>query len=235
MEKLLDFYSKYKEYILFTLVLVLSIGLQILSFYYFTHEINDLKTMNSEQKPVVQQEKVKKLIVDIKGEVKKPGVYYLEEGQRVIDVVKKAGGFTISADNRVNNLSKKITDEMVIIIYSKEEVRNFEKTKEEEEVVQNICTKDITNDACIAKEDSKSKEKTGDSGTKKEVNQDKKLVSINDGTLDELMTLSGVGESKAKAIIEYRTKKKFETIEEIKQVSGIGEALFEKIKENITI
>ena len=159
----------------------------------------------------------------------------VEEGQRVIDVVKKAGGFTINADNRVNNLSKKITDEMVIIIYSKEEVREFEKTKEQEEVVQNICTKDITNDACITKENSKNEKKTGDSSAKKEEAQDKKLVSINEGTLEELMTLSGVGESKAKAIIEYRTKKKFETIEEIKQVSGIGEALFEKIKENITI
>ena len=235
MEKLLELYSKYKEYILFTLVLVLSIGLQILSFYYFTHEINDLKNETSEQKPVSQQEEVKKLIVDIKGEVKKPGVYYLEDGQRVIDVVKKAGGFTINADNRVNNLSKKITDEMVIIIYSKEEVREFEKTNENEEVVRNICTKDITNDACITNESFKNGKKASNSSAKKEESQDKKLVSINEGTLEELMTLSGVGESKAKAIIEYRTKKKFETIEEIKQVSGIGEALFEKIKENITI
>ena len=49
------------------------------------------------------------------------------------------------------------------------------------------------------------------------------------------MTLSGIGESKADAIIEYRKKKKFESIEEIKEVSGIGDALFEKIKDNITI
>ena len=59
MEKLLELYSKYKEYILFTLVLVLSIGLQILSFYYFTQEINNLKDRTSEQKPVSQQEEVK--------------------------------------------------------------------------------------------------------------------------------------------------------------------------------
>ena len=124
---------------------------------------------------------------------------------------------------------------MVIIIYSKEEVREFEKTKENEEVVRNICTKDITNDACITNENFKNGKKASNSSAKKEESQDKKLVSINEGTLEELMTLSGVGESKAKAIIEYRTKKKFETIEEIKQVSGIGEALFEKIKENITI
>jgi competence protein ComEA len=48
------------------------------------------------------------------------------------------------------------------------------------------------------------------------------------------MTLPGIGESKAVAIIEYRNEKKFETIEEIKEVSGIGEALFEKIKDLIT-
>ena len=49
------------------------------------------------------------------------------------------------------------------------------------------------------------------------------------------MTLSGIGESKAKAIIEYRSKKKFNTIEELKEVSGIGDSLFEKIKGNITV
>ena len=49
------------------------------------------------------------------------------------------------------------------------------------------------------------------------------------------MTLKGIGESKALDIIKYREKKKFENIEELKEVSGIGEALFAKIKENITV
>ena len=61
-------------------------------------------------------------------------------------------------------------------------------------------------------------------------------MNINKASLEELLAISGIGESKAKAIIDYRKEKgKFKNIEEIKQVSGIGEALYEKIKEHITI
>ena len=62
------------------------------------------------------------------------------------------------------------------------------------------------------------------------------VVNINTASIDELMTLSGIGESKAKSIIEYRsTNGKFNTIEDIKNISGIGDALFNKIKDNITV
>ena len=63
-----------------------------------------------------------------------------------------------------------------------------------------------------------------------------KIININTATLEELMTLSGVGESKALSIIEYRNNVGgFKSIEEIKNVRGIGDAAFEKIKNNITI
>ena len=66
--------------------------------------------------------------------------------------------------------------------------------------------------------------------------KDNKIININTATLEELMTLSGVGESKALSIIEYRNNVGgFKSIEEIKNVSGIGDAAFEKIKNNITI
>ena len=118
---------------------------------------------------------------------------------------------------------------MVIVIYSKEEVRDFLKLKEKNDSLLEMCNGNIVNDSCVSDENSSSGSK------KKTFDDSKRLVSINTGTLEELMTLSGVGESKAKAIIEYRNKKKFETIEEIKEVSGIGDALFEKIKDNITV
>lgn len=60
-------------------------------------------------------------------------------------------------------------------------------------------------------------------------------VSINNATLKELCTLPGVGESKAKKIIEYRENKRFITIEDLKNVSGIGEELFKKIKPYICL
>ena len=61
-------------------------------------------------------------------------------------------------------------------------------------------------------------------------------VSLNTATLDELMTLPGIGESKANAIIKYREEVgAFQNIEELKEVSGIGDTIFDQIKENITI
>ena len=114
---------------------------------------------------------------------------------------------------------------MVIIVYSKGEVADFHKTKEIEQQVQEKCIqKDeeaLKNDACITSEI--------------EVTTNNK-VSINTATKEELMTLPGIGESKAKDIISYREKNgPFKTIEDLKKVSGIGDSIFAKIKENITI
>lgn len=113
---------------------------------------------------------------------------------------------------------------MVIIVYSKDEVKDFKKTKELEQQVQNSCIQkdenSLKNDACI---------------TTQESNQSTK-VSINNATIEELMTLPGIGESKAKEIIDYRTTNgPFKSIEDLKNIPGIGESIFAKIKENITL
>ena len=166
------------------------------------------------------------LKVDIKGQVNNPGIYSLKEGSRVIDVIEASGGLTENANTTVINLSKKIEDEMVIIIYSNEEVNNFAKTKEVEKQIVESCTKkdenSLKNDACI-------------NTSNEESNTDNKVININTATKEELMTLTGIGESKAKDIITYRTEKPFTSIEDIKNVPGIGESLFAKIKENITV
>ena len=165
-----------------------------------------------------KKEEVSTVIVDIKGNVNNPGVYEVENGKRINDVINMAGGLTIDADTSNINLAKIVKDEMTIIIYSKEEV--LEKYKSE------VCICDcpyITNDACI--EDIPNEEESTSN-----------LVNINTASVDELMTLPGLGEAKAKSIIEYRTKNgNFTSIESIKEVSGIGEAIFEKIKDYITV
>lgn len=163
------------------------------------------------------------LKVDIKGEITNPGIYSMPISSRVIDVIEKAGGLTSNANTTVINLSKKISDEMVIIIYSNDQVANFTKTKEQEKVIQAQCIKpseeSLKNDACISSE-------TTSPGK----------ISINSASLEQLQTLSGIGESKARDIINYReTNGLFEKVEDIKNVPGIGEALFAKIKENITL
>ncbi len=167
----------------------------------------------------------KYLLVDIKGEVNTPGIYELVDGSRVIDVINKANGLTENANTSIINLSKKIKDEMVIIIYSNQEVEDFLKTKEIENKKIESCIQpdqnSLINDACI------------DSSENTELTL---KVSINNASIEDLMTLPGIGEAKAKSIIEYRDANGgFKAIEEIQNVSGIGENVFAKIKEFITI
>lgn len=138
------------------------------------------------------------IYVDIKGEVINPNVYKIQKGLRVIDVINLAGGLTEESDTSNINLSKIVTDEMVIVI----------KSKNNEEVY-------IDSDV--------------------DINNNNQLIDINTCTIDELLTLPGIGKSKANNIIEYRKKNKFNTINDIMNVSGISESLFNKIKEYIKV
>ena len=138
--------------------------------------------------------------VDIKGEVKDPGVYKLKEGSRVIDAINASGGLKENANTYSVNLSKKITDEMVIIVPSNSENTN---------VSDNTITQNTKNSS---------------------------LVNINTATTKELLSITGIGESKASNIVKYREENgNFSSIEDIKNVSGIGDSLFEKIKKYITV
>lgn len=215
-----------KKNILTFIVIILSILNLIigLNFKKLDNTSNDIeKTLsNSEElisntleEPKVTEAK-ETIRVDVKGMVKKAGVYELAKDSIVNDAIKKAGGLTSKADTTNVNLSKSLTNEMVIYIPKKEEV-----------------TKSVVNDAIVDKSnsvgfiDNESSNETTNTTTK---------VNINTATLKELITLNGIGESKAQAILEYRTKNgNFKTLEDLKKVSGIGEAAYEKIKDNICI
>ena len=227
-------YRHKKEIILVCLGLVLLLVIGFVFIYKnFTADDKEdenivLNTKNDTKKDEEEEEEVY-YQVDIKGEVINPGIYTVKEGSRVIDVIRLAGDLTEVADTSVLNLSKKVKDEMVIIVYSYDEVVNFTATKEKEEIEQEACLSQngIQNDACI-------KDSTDDTSSSSVVISGK--VSLNTATLDELMTLPGIGEAKAQAIIEYREEVgAFQNIEELKEVSGIGDAIFDQIKENITI
>ena len=215
-----------KKNILTFIVIILSILNLIigLNFKKLDNTSNDIeKTLsNSEElisntleEPKVTEAK-ETIRVDVKGMVKKAGVYELAKDSIVNDAIKKAGGLTSKADTTNVNLSKSLTNEMVIYIPKKEEV-----------------TKSTVNDALVDKSnsvgfiDNESSNETTNTTTK---------VNINTATLKDLITLNGIGESKAQAILEYRTKNgNFKTLEDLKKVSGIGEAAYEKIKDNICI
>lgn len=178
-----------------------------------------------EEKAKEEKAKEEEYKVDIKGAVITPGLYSLPKSSRVIDVINKAGGLKDNANTTPINLSLKIKDEMVIIIYTNEEVENFVKTKEKEARMIKECNEfnNLRNDACI---NTKSNKETKVEGK----------ININTATKEELNTLPGIGSSKAKSIIEYREKVNgFKEIDELKKVEGIGEELFAKIKENIII
>lgn len=182
----------------------------------------------------INEDEVIKIKVDVKGEVTNPGVYELDENTRVIDAINLAGGLTENADTDMVNLSKKLTDEDVIVIYK---LIDKATTIETYQTKINDCIGNY-NDACITKKIvSDTSNKKSNDPLKTELKQEENRgININTADISELTKLSGIGESKAKKIIEYRNKiGNFETIEDIKNVSGIGDNIFDKIKENITV
>lgn len=241
MEKIKYYLEKYKIIIILG-ILILALLLSLL--YTLLRPNNKEKIIESLEvkETVEEEEKIKteeKIKVDIKGYVKKPGVYEMDSNSRVVDVIEKAGGLIENANTEYINLSKKVIDEMIIIIYSNDDVEKFKETDKEVIYIEYECVcPDNLNDTCITEEDTVNTNGVKEESNKNENSDDSEdnLVSINTGTLEELMTLSGIGESKAQAIIDYREQNgKFKTLEDIMNVSGIGESAYSKIKDNIKL
>ena len=233
---MISFIREKIKYILLTIIVLLS---TIILVFYFTKNNEDIVV---KEKPITVKKEKKEnmedtfLYVDIKGAVKSPGVYKMKDNSRVIDVINEAGGLSENADTSIINLSKKIFDEMFIIIYTKEEIDKYkEKTISTKEINNKIEKEriiiDENNDAVIKKNSKITKNKT-----QEDIKQEDNVVNINTATKEELLTITGIGESRADAIISYREENgNFNEIEDIKNVSGIGDSLFEKIKEYITL
>lgn len=245
MENLKIFYESYKKQIILCLMLTILIVITCLSFFQIDKRLNSNKDkeiiasiVEKQTDSVAKEEKTddpKIIKVDVKGFVVNEGVYSLTEDGRVIDAINEAGGLKEGAYTRYLNLSKKLKDEDVIIVNSFEEI---EKMKQEEN--KNIYC-EVTNKACLTEEKVitsiiEEKEEQKEKPNTKEENKLNTLVNINTATKEELMSLNGIGESKADKIIDYRnTHGAFKTIDEIKNVSGIGESVYEKIKEYIEV
>jgi len=222
----LDYLKKYKYFLGLFIILILF----ILAFYYSKEDdevvFEPIEEILEEKEIIKEEVKIK---VDIKGAVINPGVYELEENSRVKDAIDISGGLNKEADTSTINLSKLLKDEMVIIIYTKEEIEEMKKGSTSVKYIEKecICPK-IENDACI---EEKVTNEENDEDTEKT-----NKVSLNNATIEQLMTLQGIGESKAKLIIEYREKNGgFKSIDEITNVKGIGLSTYEKIKDNLTL
>lgn len=153
--------------------------------------------------------------VDIKGAIKVPQVVPVTPGMRVHDVVEMAGGVTGEADQSQVNLAQLVTDQMVIYVPKVgEEVSPSTEALVADSKVKESAVSEISGD--------------GTSGGD--------LVNINTADTTMLQTLSGIGEKRAADIINYReTNGLFETVDDLDQVSGIGEKTMEKLRPLITV
>ena len=205
----MSLFQKYKKWIMILSILAALFGL----YHYFIKDspTSELVTTNDEENPfhITETEETvgvaindeieeERLVVDLKGAIVQPGVYELEEGARVHELLKVAGGLTGEADELAINLAAPLEDGMVIYIPQKGEVTDYSLTSHQE--------------------------------------QDDGKVNINLASSEELQTLTGIGPSKAEAIIAYRDEKgSFKDLEGLLEVSGIGQKSFEKLKDEITI
>ncbi len=171
--------------IIFIVVLVIFLSLKP-----FIKDDEDLIITSEDSKEVILEEI--SIYVDIKGAVKNPGVYKIEQDKRLNDVIIAAGGYE-EANELCLNLSEKIYDQEEIYVPAENEECN-------DEAVKNG------------------------------------IVNINKADQYDLMQIAGIGEVKAQAIVEYREQNgNFTNIEEIKNVDGIGESTYAKIKDQITV
>ncbi len=179
-----------------------------------------------------EEQELKTFYVDVKGQVNNPGVYLVNEKNIVNDAIEFAGGLTKDADTKCINLSKKLEEEMVIYIYSSKETKSMTSTKTN----SNLICDNVVNNAYQNVQNQTSTSNQNSSNTKSDTNESVGIININTADVDTLTKLTGIGESKAKDIINYRNQNGlFKSIEEIKNVSGIGDSTYSKIKDQITV
>ena len=167
-------------------------------------------------------EEAKTLVVHICGAVSAPGVYELPAGSRIIDAVEAGGGFLPEADEACCNLAEEIVDGCQIYIMTKTESCADGQT-EKKAGIQTSPDSDMQTTDRNVRSNSATALENG-------------LVNLNTADIAALMTLPGIGESRAKAIISYREQHgAFTKIEDIMKISGIKQAAFSKIKDKITV
>lgn len=196
----------------FKKVIFLSIFVIIIVIYLIYNNLkNDSNEIVEENIYVESTNEVKeksKIVLHITGEVNKPGIIEIDEGSRLADAIEAVGGLTPNANINKINLAYVVQDGQKINIPDVNTVDT-----------SNYITENIGENIII--EDTKT---------------NKNLVNINTATQTELETLTGIGPSTALKIIKYREENgKFKTIEDIKNVSGIGDSKFESIKDEICV
>lgn len=221
------FIKQYRQFIIIgaglgVILLVLFLGL-----FGKSHDEPYLDTFNSmssshtkESNTLSQESNIKqntkqstaKIYIDVKGAVNHPGVYKIRPDDRIETAIALAGGTNIFADLNQVNLAQRLNDQQIVYI-----------PKQGEKIpAQFLVQMEVNNE-----------NKTSDMGSSQ---TDIKQVNLNKASKEDLQTLTGVGPSKAEAIIQYRqTHGGFKSIEDLKQVDGIGDKTFIKLKPFISV
>ena len=225
-------YNIIKKYNVYIKVAVLAIIIGVCGILYCIHKNSnnnnnditiDISKQNNTEKQILEKETqtqqtntseivkeselatVNQIYVHICGSVNNSGVYMCDINSRLFEVIELAGGFTQEADETYLNLVEKISDGQRIYVPSKEEV----------------LTGNIENISQVNNNQAQSNIATS-------------LININTASKEQLMTLPGIGEAKALDIISYRsTNGNFKNTEDIKNISGIKESAYSKIKDLI--
>ena len=211
--KILENLTKNQKIIIFIIIIIISIGM-----LYFIYSKNQIKETTSIEDEILisnstekeESEKQEHVVIHITGSVKNPGIVKLKEGSRIEDAIEAAGGLTENADITNVNLAYVLDDGIKIKIPSV--------TDEDigDEVISESIGENIVEES-------------------KETSQGN-MVNINKATESELQELPGIGSSLASKIIEYRNQNgKFNNIEDIKNVNGIGESKYSNIKDLIKV
>ena len=165
-------------------------------------ESDSEERQNQSASEVPDGERQPKRSVYVSGAVCTPGVYELPGGSRLFEALERAGGMTEAADQSFLNQAELLTDGVQIQVPTKEEVASG--------IAAEVNT-------------------SGAPGRKGGKIFSREMVNLNTATKEELMTLPGIGEAKADSILTYRESAGgFQSIEQIKEIEGIKDGVFEK-------
>lgn len=170
----------------------------------FVEVSNVTNSSKSKSNDINEKAGSKKIVVEIKGEIKKPDVYIMDEGSIIKDLIVESGGLTENADLSNINQARLLLNHDCIVIRAK------------------------SNDTAL--------QNSTPSSSSLQLQQSNSIININTASKEELDKLPGIGEATAAKIIEYREKSGgFKDITELKKIDRIGEKLFDKIKDQITV
>lgn len=176
---------------------------------------------------LTDEPKPEQIAVYICGAVNKPGVCYLPAGARICDALEEAGGFTAEADSQWLNQARTLADGEMLVVYTAAETAQMK----EQGIERGTAAAGDASGSGQSIASGSGRDAAAGNGE-----GNGSLINLNTATKEQLMTLPGIGEAKADAIIRYRTETGlFASTEDVMNISGIKNSVYEKIRDKVTV